>query len=236
MNAKKIHAKFGFATYDFFRIIEGALNFCEIATYRARLIKSDEGDLYLPFFLEDIFTDQQKTAALKNLEGLFLTDSYERDGVYYVSFRRPESGARKLKNVKVKTPRPQILTDMESRYDRFLEAQKQNKDAVMGNKWAQNRVALVHINATLKGLAREKLGENANLFCIEEYVYKMFDAMLSAFDNWPPNKSKNKFTLISIGHNINDIIQHLINLKNGNTTRKSDVSDRVEQAARERGL
>lgn len=236
MNAKKIHAKFGFGTYIFFQAIENALNYCEIATYSARLIKCNEGDLYVPFLIDDVLTDAQKVSALKNLEGLFLTDSYERDGVYYVSFRRPEKAKRKLKNIKVKTPRTQILTDMEARYDRFLEAHKQNKDAVLGNKWAQNRGALIHINATLKGLAREKLGKDASLSYIEEYVYKMFDAMLSAFDNWPPNKSKNKFTLISIGYNINDIIQHLINLKNGNNARKQDVGDRIEQAARKRGL
>lgn len=219
MNAKKIHAKFGFATYDFFRIIESALNFCEIATYRARLIKSDEGDLYLPFFIEDIFTDQQKTAALKNLEGLFLTDSYERDGVYYVSFRRPESGTRKLKNVKVKTPRPQIFIDLETLYEAFLKKNDQRKDALFGDRWAQNRAALKHIYAALKGEARKWLGEDANINDLDACIYKLFGSILVNYHSLP-NYLKG-FELISIGKNVNKIIEFLTNLKNENNKVRS---------------
>ena len=219
MNAKKIHAKFGFGTYIFFQAIENALNYCEIATYSARLIKCNEGDLYVPFLIDDVLTDAQKVSALKNLEGLFLTDSYERDGVYYVSFRRPEKAKRKLKNVKVKTPRPQIFTDLETLYEAFLKKNDQSKDALFGDRWSQNRAALKHIYAALKGEARKWLGENANTNDVDACIYKLVGSILVNY-HILPNYLKG-FELISIGKNVNKIIEFLTNLKNENNKVRS---------------
>ena len=219
MDSKKIRSKFGVAATLFFERIENALNFCEIATYRARLIKSDDGDLYVPFLLNDVLTDAEKTAALKNLDGLFIIQSWERDGEYFVSFQRPEKKERKLKNVKVKQARPAILTDMENLYEAFLIHHNQNKDAIFGDKWPQNRKALKHIYAVLKAETRKHLGENANINDVEDMVYASFNKLLKLYNKLP--KELKGFELISLSNKINKIIEFFINLKNENSSVRS---------------
>lgn len=227
MNAKKIQVKFGLATYIFFQSIESALNYCEIASYEACIAETESGEFYLPYLKEDVLSPEQKIAALKNLEGLFLINCWERDGKQYVSFRRPAVGERKLKAVKKKIERPQVLINLELIYDTFLLTHKQNKDVLWGAQWTRNRAGLKNIYASLRAMSISDKGLYS-----DEKVCAIFEQMLRRFDDWP--KFNKKFELYRISDGINDIVNHLIKGKNGNDAKPS-AEQRINEAANKRG-
>lgn len=224
MNAQKIQAKFGLATYIFFQAIENALNYCEIASYEACIAETETGEVYLPYLKENVLSSEQKIAALKNLDGLFLIENWERGGKQYVSFRRPAVGERKLKAVKKKVERPQVSIDIEAIYDAFLISRKIDKDLLWAAEWPRNRKGIKKIDEKLRAMWIARKG-----LCSDEKVCEIFKQMLDRFDDWP--KFNKKFELYRISDGINDIINHLINISDGNNKTRS-AEQRAEDARR----